>query len=379
MWAMRKLHAILDKLHATGLYPSLQVCVRHRGEVVLHRALGRFRPIGAQERWEEATTETRYPIFSLSKSITAICMHILFERGEAHVDDPVHWYIPEFAQRGKEHITLRHILTHSAGIPMLSWKLTDDLIMDWERIIQQLCASRPLYVPGRMTGYHLLSGGYILGEVLQRITGRPLREFLSSELLEPLGFETFNYGISPAWYDRTACSERVDPLPPKPLMQMVNWIIQLDLEQALAVMNRPAIFEAVIPAGNIVGTAEEVSRFFQMLLQEGELDGKRILSPEQVRRATVEQVFTRHDFTLFLTPQRYSLGFMLGRKSSGLNFFGRNTPQAFGHLGFTRNLGWADPQRELSVGFLTSSKVTVPRNETLMIREFQNELDRAFG
>ncbi|MEC9396569.1 MAG: serine hydrolase domain-containing protein, partial [Myxococcota bacterium] len=141
---MRKLHAILDKLHATGLYPSLQVCVRHRGEVVLHRALGRFRPIGAQEQWEEATTETRYPIFSLSKSITAICMHILFERGEAHVDDPVHWYIPEFAQRGKEHITLRHILTHSAGIPMLSWKLTDDLIMDWERIIQQLCASRPL-------------------------------------------------------------------------------------------------------------------------------------------------------------------------------------------------------------------------------------------
>ncbi|CAN0388985.1 unnamed protein product [Laminaria digitata] len=376
---MKRLRETLDQLHQTGLYPSLQVCVRHRGEIVFHEALGSYRSIDDQRRWQATTLETRYPIFSLSKCITATCMHILFERGQANVDDPVHWHIPEFAQNGKSQITLRHILTHSAGIPMLRWRLTDELIMDWDRIIRQLCISKPLYAPGRMTGYHLLSGGYILGEVIRRVDGRDPRQFLREEILDPLGFETFDFGIAPEWYDRTACSERVDPLPPRPLIKLANAIVQFDLEQGLAIMNRPAIFEAIIPAGNIVGNAEEVSRFFQLMLQGGEYGGERILSQEQVVRATVEQVFTRHDFTLFLTPQRYSLGFMLGRKSSGLNFFGRNTPSAFGHLGFTRNLGWADPQRQLSVGFLTSSKVTVPRRETLLIRQFQDELDRCFG
>lgn len=376
---MRHLEAILDELHETGLYPSMQVCVRHRGEIVLNRAWGRYRPLDAPDTWREADAETRYMLFSISKSITATAMHVLFDRGVLHVDDPVHWHIPEFAAHGKEHITLRHILTHTAGIPMWTWKLTDDLIRDWDRIIADLCRSRPLHFPGRVAGYHLLSGGYILGEVIQRVAGCSLREFLAREILDPLGFETFNYGVDASWYGRTACSERVDRLPPAPLIQALNWVVQLDMVQALAVMNRPAVFEAVIPAGNIVGTAEECSRFFELLLRGGELGGHRVMSAEQVRRATVEQVFTRHDFTLFLTPQRYSLGFMLGRKNTEINIFGKNTEQAFGHLGFTRNLGWADPARDLSVGFLTSSKVTYPRGETLILRRFQNALNETFS
>ena len=370
--------AHLFELFETGLYPSLQVCVRHRGQIVLHEAMGRHRPVGEPTRWDQTTTQTRYMLFSISKSVTSMVMHLLFERGQLHVDDPVHWYIPEFGQRGKEHVTLRHILTHTAGIPMWTWRLTDELILDWDRIISQLCASRPLHFPGRIAGYHLLSGGYILGEVIQRVTQKGLREVLTEEFLEPLGFETFNYGIDASWYDRTACSERVDPLPPAPLVQALNRVVQMDMVQALAVMNRPAVFESVIPAGNIVGTAEEVSRFFELLRCGGELDGRRVISQAQVRRATVEQVLTRHDFTLFLMPMRYSLGFMLGRKNTELNIFGRNTEQAFGHLGFTRNLGWADPARDLAVGFLTSSKVTWPRKETLLLRRFQNALCRAF-
>lgn len=372
--ALATANKLLDELHATGYYPALQVCVRHRGQIVLDRAIGQYRPI-EQDSWRPVTSQTRFMLFSISKCVAAVCAHILFDRGLIHVDDPIHWTIPEFAQHGKEHITLRHVLTHTAGIPMLRWKLTDALIMDWDRIIRDLCESKPLYFPGRMTGYHLLSGGYILGEVIRRVDGRTLREFAQQELLDPLGFETFNFGISADWYERTAKSERVDPLPPAPLLQAMNQVLQLDLEQTLAVMNRPAVFESVIPSGNIVGTAEETSRFFQMLLNGGQLDGARVLSEQQVKRATIEQVVAKHDLTLLLMPARYSLGFMLGRKRSELNVFGKDTAQAFGHLGFTRNLGWADPARSLAVGFLTSSKITYPRQETLILRRFQNAIN----
>ena len=367
---------LLDELHATGYYPALQVCVRHHGQIVLHRALGRYRPI-EQATWRPVELDTRFMLFSISKCVAATCAHILFDRGLIHVDDPIHWTIPEFHQHGKEHITLRHVLTHTAGIPMLRWRLTDELILDWDRIIRDLCESKPLYFPGRMTGYHMLSGGYLIGEVIRRVDGRDLRQFARQELLEPLGFETFNFGVDPSWYPRTAKSERVEPLPPRPVIEAINRVIQLDLEQALAVMNRPAVFEAVIPSGNIVGTAQETSRFFELLRCGGQLDGVRVLSPQQVKRATVEQVASRHDLTLFLTPARYSLGFMLGRKRTQLNVFGRHTAQAFGHLGFTRNLGWADPERGLAVGFLTSSKITYPRHETLILRRFQDALREA--
>lgn len=377
--SLTHLHELLDELYDTGHYPSFQVCIRHRGEIVMHRATGRYRPIDDQSTWKDADLETRYPLFSISKSITSMAMHILFERGLLHVDDPVCWHIPEFAQHGKSHITLRHVLTHSAGIPMYTWKLTDDLILDWDRIIAELCATKRLYFPGRITSYHVLSGGYLLGEVIQRASGRSLSEFLRTEILDALGTETLDYGTPPERYATTACSERVEPLPRKSLMRLMNRSAGLDLADALAVMNRPAAFESVIPAGNIVGTAEETSRFFQMLLDGGIWQGKRILSAKQVRRATVEQVLTRHDYTLLFSPQRYSLGFILGRKSSELNIFGKHTEQAFGHLGFTRNIAWADPARQISVAFLTSSKITYPRKETLILRRWQHAIHSTFS
>lgn len=364
----------LDALHATGLYPAIQLCVRHRGEIVLHRTLGRYRPIDAPGTWRDADDSTRFMIFSLSKSVTAICLHILFERGAAHIDDLVCWHIPEFVGHGKEHMTLRHLLTHTAGIPMLNWRIDDALILDWERIIRQLCQARLIRFPGRWTGYHLLSSGYVMAEVLQRITGQSLRDFLHREIREPLGLETFDYGTPPERYWQTACSERVEPLPPAPIIEAISRLIDLDVVQTLAVMNRPAVFEGVIPSGNIVGTAEEVSRFFQCLLDGGAWGERRILSERQIKRATQEQVLTQHDLTLFLTPQRYSQGFMLGRKRTGFNIFGRDTAQVFGHLGFTRNLGWADPARQLAVGLLTSGKPTYPRQETLIIRQLQETL-----
>lgn len=366
---------LIDQLHASGKYPAIQVCVRRQGKVVLHKAVGRYRPIGDGD-WKPAGLDTRFLIFSISKSITATALHVLLERGKLHVDDPVCWYIPEFAQNGKEHITLRHVLTHSAGIPMIFWHLHDDLIRDWDRIVGRICRQRPWHLPGRRTSYHIISGGYIIGEVIRRVDGRDVRRFLREEILEPLGFETFNFGIGPEWYERTARPERVDRLPPRVVTDLISRVMDVDLVEALAVMGRPAVFESVIPAANIVGTAEETSRFFQMLLDGGELNGRRVLGEKQVRRATAEQM-TRTDFTLGLTQQRYSLGFMLGRKSTELNVFGRDTGHTFGHLGFSRQLGWADRARQIAAGFLTSGIPVRPGREVALLRRFQNALKEA--
>lgn len=204
-----------------------------------------------------------------------------------------------------------------------------------------------------------------------------MHTFLREELLEPLGFETFNYGAAHDQRHRIACVERVDEMPPQFLTDMISRAIDVDVVEALGVINRDSVFDSVIPAGNIVGTAEECSRFFQMLLDGGQLDGTRVLSEEQVTRATGEQVMARLDWTLFLTPQRYSLGFMLGRKHTPLNIFGKNTERTFGHIGFSRQFGWADPDCEIAGGFLTSGVPVRPGREVLLVREFQNKIRQA--
>lgn len=370
---------LLDELHATGKYPALQVCIRHRGEVVLHRALGSYRPLSDADAERPATLDTRFLLFSVSKCVTATALHILFDREELSVDDPVHWHIPEFAQKGKKHVTARHLLTHTAGIPMIFWHLDDDLIRDWDRIIAQICRQKPVYVPGRRTSYHILSSGFLIAELIRRVDGRPPRKFLREELRDPLGLETFDYGIPPDKRDRAARVERVDELPPQAIINLISRVIDVDLVQALSVINKSVLYDSVIPAGNIVATAEETSRFFQMLLQNGTWEGHEILSAEQVRRATVEQVMARRDWTLFLTPQRYSLGFMLGRKSTAFNVFGRRTEQTFGHLGFTRILGWANRKNRVAGAFLTNGVPIRPTREVWLLRKFQNCIRKAFS
>lgn len=364
---------LLLALHQTGKYPAIQICVRRHGQIVLHRAMGDFRPIGADERLP-AQLSTRFLLFSISKSISATALHILFDRGTVHVDDPVYWYIPEFAQKGKKHITLRHILTHSAGIPMIFWHLHDELIRDWDEIVARICAQKPWYVPGRRTSYHIISAGYIIGEVIRRVDGRGIKQFLQEEILDPMGMETLSFGVDPSRYAETASCERVDRLPPGMITNLMSRVLDVDLVEALAVMNRPAVFESVIPAGNIVGTAEETSRFFQMLLDDGTYGDREILTPRQVQRATSEQILTRADLTLFLTPQRYGQGFILGRKRTAMNVWGRGTEETFGHVGFMRQLGWADRARGIAGGFLTSGIPVRPTGEVLLLRRLQNAI-----
>ncbi len=346
------------RLYETGLHPAIALCVRRRGKVVLDRAIGHAHGnapgSSIDDPKELATPATLFNLFSASKAITAMLAHLLDERRLLHLDDPICEYLPEFGAHGKDWITMRHILTHRAGIPSVPVdEASLDLVTDPKRIVELLCQSKPASVPGRRLAYHALTGGYIVGAVVERITGKDVRSFLESEVLRPLGFEHLSYGVPAADIGRVA--ENVFTGPPTiPLYAAIlRKAFGANIREACAMSNDPRFLTSVVPSGNVIGTANEASRFFELLLRGGELDGRRIFARRTVQRAVAEQTFLEVDSTIGL-PVRYGMGFMLGSK--WISFYGPDTQRAFGHVGFTSVSVYADPDRDLSVALMTTGK-----------------------
>jgi CubicO group peptidase (beta-lactamase class C family) len=346
------------KLYATGLHPAIALCVRRHGQIVIERAVGHLRgnTPGAPAEGPKAPIryDSLFSFFSASKAVTAMLIHLLDERRLVHLDDPVADYVPEFAQHGKGGITLRQLLTHRAGIPALpSTRVDTELLRDPDAIFALLCKARPLWIPGRRLSYHALTAGFVFAEVVRRVTGRDIRRFLRDEVLDPLGFRSFDYGVPRERTGEVAENARtgLPTLPPH------SWLVEralgVDLERAVALSNDESFLTSIIPSGNIIGTAEEASRFFQLLLNGGELNGVRIFDRRTVRRAIAEQSYLEVDSFLGL-PVRYGMGFMLG--DNRFSPYGADTPSAFGHIGFTNVIAYADPDRALSVGLMTSGK-----------------------
>lgn len=345
----------VDALFRTGLHPAISVCLRRRGQVVLERAWGwaRGKGPGVDEAPALATPATPFCLFSASKAITAMVIHHLDDRGLLHVDDRVADYVPEFAAHGKEWVTLRHVLSHRAGIPSIGSADQIELLSDWDAIVARLCDTRPVSRAGRRLAYHAISGGFVLGEVVRRVTGKGIQQVLAEELLDPLGFRGLRYGVPPDRLGEVATNWFTGPPHPWPIDRIARRALGVSFREAAELSNHPAFLTSVIPSGNIVGTANELSRFFELLRCEGELDGVRVLSARTVRRAVNETAYMEVDTTIGL-PIRYGTGLHLG--SRAVSVFGFDMPHAFGHLGFIHVYGFTDPERELSVGILTSGK-----------------------
>jgi CubicO group peptidase (beta-lactamase class C family) len=304
----------VEALYRTGVHPALQLCIRYRGRVVLQRALGHARGNSPGDSAETpkilATTETPFCLFSASKAITAMVIHKLDEKGVLHLEDRVCDFIPEFARHGKERMTLRHVLSHRAGIPNLPPQALDlELLEHPDRVVELLCDSRPRSRPGRWLAYHAVSGGFVLGEVVRNALGTTLPH-----------------------------------------------VVELS--------NDPRFLSGIIPAGNVVSNADELSAFYQCLMDDGCLDGVRVFEPRTIQHATSEQTYYELDFTLGV-PIRYSLGFMLG---GAVSLYGVDNVEAFGHLGLSNVLGYADPEREISVGLLNSGKPVVASHVVRLMR-----------
>jgi len=348
----------LEAVYRTGMHPALQVCIRREGEIVLHRAMGHASGNAPDDEANASKRRvglnTPINIFSASKAVTAMLVHKLAWRGELHLDDWVSDYIPEFARHGKERITLRHLLAHRAGLPNLPPAALDlDLLGDSERVVEIMCEAELRSRPGRILAYHAVTGGFILGEVIERVTGKVLRDVLREEISQPLGLEWLNYGVAPEDVGEVAVNAFTGPLPPWPLSAILQRALGTGLEEIVELSNDPRFITGVIPSANVFTTAEEMSTFFQCLLDGGMHDGKEVFDRRCIRHAVAEQSYREIDFTL-MAPIRYGLGFMLG--SSGFGLFGRDTEHAFGHVGLSNVFCWADPERKLSVALLSTGK-----------------------
>jgi CubicO group peptidase (beta-lactamase class C family) len=348
-------------LYRTGVHPAVQICLRREGVVILDRAIGHARGNGPRDDPEApkvaATPETPFVIYSGAKAITAFVAHLLAEQGYFSLEDPVSAYIPGYDRHGKGEITIGHVLAHRAGIPNLPRAALDLAhVGDREHLREFLCDARPFARPGRFLAYHAVAGGFILGEVVERVTGRTIREVLAEQVLDPLGFRWTNYGVAAEDVDEVALNYVTGPPAAPPLSNLLTRALGLPFDELVESSNDPRFLAGIVPAANTVTTAFEMTRLGELMRRGGELDGVRVTKPATIRHALTEQSHLEIDLSLGF-PTRFSYGFMLGART--LSLFGRDTQHAFGHLGFTNILSWTDPERAISVSVITNGKPTL--------------------
>lgn len=344
--------------YKAGLHPAIALCIRRRGEIILDRAIGHARgnspddPEGAP--LEKATPDTLFNFFSGSKAVTAMLIHLLQEEDQLHVDEPVATFIPEFAKRRKHSITIRDVLTHRAGIPATPEEAINlDLLSKPEEIVRVFCELEPTHRPGSVQAYQAVTSGFILGEIIRRVSGQDIREFLTKTVREPLKMTHFNYGVAPELLNRVAVEAFTGPTPTWPYKNLVQVAFGASMRELVDLGNDARFRTCAAPAANLIATPEEISRFFETLLCGGTYQGRRVFDQRTVARAVEPQVTGQVDRVLMM-PIPLSMGFMLGLRSFG--FYGPRTANAYGHLGFTNVLGWADPDRDISVALMNTGK-----------------------
>lgn len=345
--------------YQAGMHPAIQLCIRHRSRVVLNRAIGHGwgnAPSDAPDAEKiPVTPDTPFCVYSAAKGIAATVVHMLVERGVFSLDDRVCAYLPNFTSHGKDRITIRHVMTHSAGLPFPSGPLPDLKRSDDHEYVQEMLGNlRPLYRPGLMHMYHALTWGPLIREIVYAAAGKDIREILATEILDPLGFRWTNFGVAKQDLARVAPSHATGRTLPPVVAQIFRKAIGGTVHEMIPVTNTPFFLTTVIPSSNTVSTANELSRFAEIWCRGGELDDVRVMQPETLRGAVTESRRLRPDFAVGLRPARWGTGFVLGTNRFGP--FGRDAPAAFGHLGLVNIAVWADPERSLSAGLISSGK-----------------------
>ncbi|MFV8318980.1 lipase LipE [Mycobacterium sp. 23] len=345
--------------YQAGMHPAIQLCIRRNGKVVLNRAIGHgWGNAPTDEPDAEkipVTTDTPFCVYSAAKGITATVVHMLVDQGVFALDDRVCEYIPSYTSHGKDRTTIRHVLTHSAGVPFPTGPKPDlRRADDHEYAQEQLGKLRPLYPPGRMHMYHALTWGPLMREIVYAAAGKDIRDILAAQILDPLHFRWTNFGVAPQDIPLVAPSHPTGkPLPPA-IAAIFRKAIGGTVHEIIPYTNTPAFLSTVVPSSNTISTAHELSRFAEIWRRGGELDGVRIMSPERMYGAVQESRRLRPDVAVGLMPARWGTGYMLGTERFGP--FGRNAPQAFGNLGLANIAIWADPARGMSAGLISSGK-----------------------
>lgn len=338
-----------QNLYRSGVYPLLSLCLRRRGKIVLNRSLGHYRD------GEVASVDTPICLYSASKAVSAVLVHLLAEQGEVNLESPVSYYLPAFAAKGKGHITLLQLLTHKGGFASVPDDVELEMLYDHDAAVRMICEAQPAAHQGRAHAYHALTTGFIFNELFKVTTGLNMQQYLDRYIRKPMGMRYFRYGLTSKDQQSVAINTTTG-LNSALVNRALSTVLGTDPDRAVAMTNDPRFYRAVIPSANLFSTAEEASRFFQMLLNHGKWQGKRILASRTVQGATQSLGGFTLDRSLML-PMRYSAGFMLGGTPVGI--YGRNTQHAYGHLGYSNIICWADPQRDIAVSLMNTGKPVI--------------------
>jgi len=330
--------------------------VYHRGRPVVDIWGGVAHPDTGRE-WQSDTTVL---VFSVAKGPTVTCIHQLVESGQLDIDLPVAAYWPEFGCNGKETITTRMVLSHQAGLAAVDGDLTLEQVLAWDPVVAAIAAQAPNWGPGSQHGYHARSFGWILGELMHRVTGLSLGQYLQREICEPLGLR---YWVGLPSSEMVHCATVV---PPKEGANAVLELLGADSLTARvmtgpsnlfaynAMWNRPELLAAEMPSSNGVGDARSLARFYAAVYDE--VDGVRLLGDQQLALACEEQA--RGPDAVLFNETCFGLGYALQPSlAPGAG------PNSFGHPGAGGALAFADPDAGLGLAYVMNAMQFHPQGD----------------
>ncbi|QFQ99188.1 beta-lactamase family protein [Streptomyces phaeolivaceus] len=306
------------------------------------------------------TRDTLQLVYSATKGATATAAHMLAERGALGLDAPVAKYWPEFAANGKADIPVRWLLSHQAGLITLDQPVPLNEALAWHPMAAALAAQRPQWTPGTAHGYHGRTWGWLVGEVIRRVSGRTPGRFFADEIAAPLGLDFFiglpadqRDRVSRMVYQRPAIDLTTVPaesVPEELREQVAAWRDPESLSNRAYAVTDPAAIDfdspevqaAELPASNGIGTAHALARMYAALI--GEVDGVRLLTSETLASAAKEQASGKDQ--VMLIPSRFSSGYMLPTETNPMI-----GPNSFGHTGRGGSLGFADPEQGIAFGY----------------------------
>ena len=331
------------------------VCITLNGETVLDLWGGRVVP-DAPAAWNADTVSI---VFSSTKGATALCAHILADRGLLDLNAPVANYWPEFARHGKEKVTVRMMLDHSAGVPVIREPLEKGDVNNWDLMCDKLANQAPFWEPGERHGYHALTFGWTVGELVRRVSGKSLGTFFRDEVAKPLGLD-FWIGTPELIESRVSPVIQFKPEKGAPLLAFAQ--LALADRQSIPGLfifndggfnpNRRDCHAAEIGGANGMTNARGLAGMYAPLANGGTARGVKLVSADTVARMGQVSMATHMDQTL-LAPTRFALGYMKSMDNRPLTNMGNMilTERAFGHVGAGGSIGFADPSCGLSFGY----------------------------
>ncbi|MFA6100872.1 MAG: serine hydrolase domain-containing protein [Victivallaceae bacterium] len=333
--AQQQIQSVLNDSVERGIERGIQVAAYLDGKLVIDAWAG----IADPDTGREVTGDTLFPVFSAGKGITATAVHILAEQGKLDYDTPIAACWPEFGKHGKDRITLRQALSHTAGIPHMPFSKDVSEVCDWELMCRKIAGLQPLWEPGTKTSYHAITFSWIIGETARRLDGRDISTIIREEICRPLGINSIFIGIPDSLADQTATLDVPEygpnQTPPVFDQSIPSWVCPLEV-----FMNNPEVRRACIPASNGIMNARGIARHYAALIGNG-VDGVRLLSPETILAATT--LTSPAGIPVAELPNKFGLGY-------GLSGPDEDYGQIFGHGGYGGTVGIADRKTGLTLG-----------------------------